>query len=101
MLGAPQWRGSAASTGHASIRYALLELDEIRAVGRCRSTRCFACKPTPQTPSTTSLEVTCPDVPRSRRRDIGPERHASGHAFGNSATRTEDRLTHLESRPCN
>jgi hypothetical protein len=71
MLGAPQWRGSAASTGHASMRYVLLELDEIRAVGRFRSIRCFACKPTPQTPSTMALEVTCPDVPLSCRRDHG------------------------------
>ena len=38
---------------------------------RLRPTRCFACKPTPQTPSTTPLEVACPDVLFSRRPDSG------------------------------
>jgi len=33
-------------------------------------TGCFACKPTPQPPSTMPLEVACPDVLLSKRRDI-------------------------------
>jgi len=44
-----------------------MELDQIKAAWRCRPTRCFARKPTPQTPSTTPLEVACPDVPFPRR----------------------------------
>ena len=36
-------------------------------------TGCFARKPTPQIPSTTPLEVACPDVPVSKRPDAETE----------------------------